>query len=297
VDPKVEAGGIIRPVKSIGPVDVMNMSFGQGLLVTPMQLVNALAAIGNGGRLMRPYLVSEVRSPEGIPLFSTRPQVLRQAISPDTARVVLQCMEGVMDEDGTGSLANIPGFRVAGKTGTAQQSMPIHDPRNPEKILTWQYGPSWRTSFIGLVPAERPVVAIMVLLADPQIGETGGAAAAPVFADIAPRVLRQLDLAPNDTIMATAKAGTNSLGARAPIKEKPQDALPKVMEGQTLVPDFTGYTVAAALRLAANSRVELKVVGAGRAFSQTPAPDTLVAELSEVQVSFSNDQGKKEGEK
>jgi cell division protein FtsI (penicillin-binding protein 3) len=296
-DPKLEADGIIRPVKSIGPVDVMNMSFGQGLLVTPLQLVNALAAIGNGGRLMRPYLVSEVRSPDGIQLFVNRPQVLRQVISPDTARVVLDRMESVMDEDGTGSLANIPGFRVAGKTGTAQQSMPIHDPLDPDRILTWQYGPSWRTSFVGLVPAERPVVAILVLLADPRIGESGGAVAAPVFAEIAPRVLRAMDLAPNDTIMATAKAGTNELSPRAPVKETPQDALPKVMEGQTLVPDFTGYTVAAALRLANNSRVELKVVGSGKAFSQSPAPDTLVAQFSEVQVSFSNDTGKKEGEK
>jgi hypothetical protein len=97
--------------------------------------------------------------------------------------------------------------------------------------------------------------------------------------------------------MATASGAKAGLSPSTVVKDAPQDQLPKVMEGQTLVPDFAGYTVAAALRLAASSRLELKVIGSGRAFSQTPAPDTLVAEHSEVQVSFTNDPGRKAGER
>lgn len=294
VDPKLEAPGHIRPVQELGPVDVMNMSFGQGLMVTPIQLLNSIAAIGNGGRLMRPYYVSHAIAPDGTELFRNRPVVLKQSISAETAATMLELMERVTDDDGTGSLANIPGFRVAGKTGTAQQSLPIHDPRNPSQILTWEYGPSWRASFVGMVPAEAPKIAILIMVADPQIGETGGMVAAPIFAEVAPRVLRHMGIEPNDTLLAKAQPGNQKLRPPEGVKPRPPRTKPSVLEGQTLVPDFKSLTVAQALKVAADNRLELKVLGSGRAVSQRPAPETLVSEFTEIQVSFTADPEKRE---
>jgi Cell division protein FtsI/penicillin-binding protein 2 len=150
--------------------------------VTPLQMVSAVATLANGGVMMKPYVVSEVRDRNGRLLMEVRPQVKRRVVSPDTARMMTTMLEGVVT-NGTGTKGAIPGFRVAGKTGTAQKI----DPRTGTYSSTQFVG-----SFVGYVPAESPRLAMIVVLDEPQGEAWGGTVAAPVFRRVGEQVLNYL---------------------------------------------------------------------------------------------------------
>jgi cell division protein FtsI (penicillin-binding protein 3) len=153
-------------------------------------LVSAVAAIANDGVLMKPYVVSEIRDVHGRVLKQMLPQVKRRVIAPDTARTVTTILEGVVT-DGTGGKAAIPGFRVAGKTGTAQKI----DPRTGTYSATQFVG-----SFVGFVPAEAPRLAMIVVIDEPQGDAWGGTVAAPVFRRVGEQVLNYLGVSPNEPV-------------------------------------------------------------------------------------------------
>ena len=123
VDLPGEASGKIRNFRSWGDLDLAAISFGQGISVTAIQLATALSSIANGGYQMKPYIVKEIISSEGKVLMKRSPELVKRAVSYDTASKVTRILEQVV-EDGTGKNASIPGYRVAGKTGTAQ----MYDP-------------------------------------------------------------------------------------------------------------------------------------------------------------------------
>ncbi len=180
-----EAMGIVRPPNAWSGPDLYTLAFGQGIAVTPLQLLRAAAAIGNGGLLVRPTLVAMVRRPDGLveePKPASPPRVLSAA----TASRLLAMMERAVT-DGTGRAAAIPGYTVAGKTGTAQKP----DPRGG--YLPGRYV----ASFVGIVPASSPRLAILVLLDEPQGEYYGGVVAAPVFRRIASQVLWHLRIPPD----------------------------------------------------------------------------------------------------
>ncbi|MBO8142848.1 MAG: penicillin-binding protein 2 [Firmicutes bacterium] len=161
-----------------------NVSFGQGVAVTPLQLASAVAALANGGTLMRPYIVAEVRGPDGDTLERRAPTPIRQVISPETARDVAEAMVAAV-EQGTGAQAQIPGYLIGGKTGTAQV---------PEGGT---YGSRRLASFAGFAPAGRPELVVVVMLHDVQQDPPeGGRWAAPVFARIMSRALQHLGIPP-----------------------------------------------------------------------------------------------------
>jgi cell division protein FtsI (penicillin-binding protein 3) len=163
---------------------------GQEVGVTPLQMVSAVATLANGGVMMKPYVVSEVRDEKGRLLKEVLPQVKRRVVSPDTARTMTTILEGVVT-NGTGAKGAIPGFRVAGKTGTAQKI----DPRTGTYSLTQFVG-----SFVGYVPAESPRLAMIVVLDEPQGESWGGAVAAPVFRRVGEQVLNYLGVSREDTV-------------------------------------------------------------------------------------------------
>lgn len=190
IDLPGEGQGLVKNVKDWGRRSVASISIGQEIGVTPIQLVSAVAAIANNGKLMKPYVVSEVRDGDGRILKQVFPEVRRRVVSPETAQSVTKILEGVVT-DGTGGRAAIPGFRVAGKTGTAQK----FDPR------TGTYSTSqFVASFVGYVPAERPRLAMLVMIDEPQ-GETlGGNVAAPVFSRVGEQVLSYLGVSSNEGV-------------------------------------------------------------------------------------------------
>ena len=154
------------------------MPIGQGIAVTPLQMVSAYAAIGGGGILPRPYLVEKiggkrVKHADG-----------RRVVSKGTAERMMSMFRSVVLE-GTGSEAAIPGYTVAGKTGTAQ------------KAENGRYVKKYVASFVGLVPAKKPRLAILVMVDEPQGDIYGGVVAAPIFRDIARFALQYLEVPPD----------------------------------------------------------------------------------------------------
>lgn len=190
IDLPGEGAGLVKRPKDWGRRSVASISMGQEIGVTPLQMVSAIAALANEGVLMKPYVVSEIRGPEGHLLKRVSPQVRRRVVSPETAHTVTKILEGVVT-DGTGGKAAIPGFRVAGKTGTAQKI----DPR------TGSYSVSrFVTSFAGYVPADNPRLAMLVVIDEPQGDAWGGTVAAPVFSRVGEQVLNYLGVGSHEPV-------------------------------------------------------------------------------------------------
>lgn len=181
-----EAPGQFRTPADEGwsEVDLATNSFGQGINVTPLQLVTAIATIANDGRLMRPYVVQEIRS--GDESEVTQPVMVRQVITPETANTITEMMEAVVDGITAIYAIDVPGYRVAGKTGTASISVP------------GGYKPdSYVASFAGFVPSDDPVLAMLVKIDEPKDVPWGSAVSAPVFARLASAILPYLKVPPD----------------------------------------------------------------------------------------------------
>ena len=157
-------------------------SFGQGLAATPIQMASAVAAVANGGRLMRPYLVARQVLPDG-GVVESRPVVRGQPISPETARAVTEFLAQAVER--WVPQAHVPGYRIAGKTGTSQIPIP------------GGYDPRWTiASFVGYGPVEEPQLLILVRLDRPRVSPWGSETAAVVFSRLATRLFPMLGIAP-----------------------------------------------------------------------------------------------------
>lgn len=198
IDLPGETGGLLKHPTGWGKRTTASISMGQEIGVTPMQMVSAVAAIANGGMLMKPYVVAEIRDAHGRVIKRVLPSVKRRVISPETARTVTSILEGVVT-DGTGSKAAIDGFRVAGKTGTAQKI----DPRTRTYSTT-----KFVSSFVGYIPAEHPKLAMIVVLDEPSGEAWGGTVAAPVFRRVGEQILKYWGISSNEPVrlaMATVR--------------------------------------------------------------------------------------------
>lgn len=187
IDLPGESPGAVRTLEEWERVTPAYVSFGQGIAVTPIQLAAAAAALADEGRLHRPFVVRAVGS--GPDAERTEPRLTGRPISPSTALQLERILETVFEEGGTAAGLGIPGYRLAGKTGTAQ------------KVVDGRYS---RTRFVANViafaPARRPAIAGLVAIDEPRAGWTsGGKVAAPVFAAIAERVLPYLGVPPERT--------------------------------------------------------------------------------------------------
>ena len=160
IDLNGEAAGLLRPARDWSPVDTAAISFGQGISVTAVQLVMAMAAIANDGLLMKPFVVRAITDKNNNPVRVHSPEAVCQVISPATARRLTAMLTQVVGaEDGTGKNAHIVDVDVAGKTGTAQKFDFARGVYSSENV---------RTSFIGFFPADNPQLVILVILDEPQ---------------------------------------------------------------------------------------------------------------------------------
>ncbi|HVS16744.1 MAG TPA: penicillin-binding protein 2 [Thermoanaerobaculia bacterium] len=183
VDLPGESAGIVRPLERWKGLSTAYAAFGHGLSITPLQLANAYAALANGGRLHRPYMVRAIDRGEG-PREVERPAPQPVRLSPATVQGLVRLLEGVV-ERGTGKAAAIPGYRVAGKTGTAEKS----DSRgysNTGRLAT----------FVGFVPARAPRLVAVVMLDEPRRSTGGGVVSAPVFSAVVGEALLYLGIPP-----------------------------------------------------------------------------------------------------
>ncbi len=181
-----ESGGILRPAAQWDGRTQYNVLFGQGLSVTALQAVSVYATVANGGVKVTPHLVAGWTAPDGTYTPVTR-QPGARVVSASTASQLMTMLQSVVDV-GTGNQASIPGYRVAGKTGTAQEL-------STNGITA---------SFIGVVPADAPRLVVGVFVTNPKTSVYGGTVAAPVFADVARFTLSELGVAPSDTSKGSA---------------------------------------------------------------------------------------------
>ena len=257
-------------------IDLATISFGQGLSLSTIQLVTAMSAIANGGNLMRPYLVERILDDNGNEVQHREPQIVRRVISVETARKVAKMMETVTGEGGTGTKAAIDGFRVAGKTGTAQKV----------DSVTRAYSPSKRIgSFVGFVPAENPKLTIAVIIDEPQGIKYGGVVAAPAFKGIAQNTLAYLKIQP--TVASNKAAAVVKAEAIQPETESPADGdeLEIPPEG-AVMPNFRGMSMRQVLQVMEKRGINIRLIGSGRANEQSPPPGQSIREADKVWVRF-----------
>ena len=187
VDLTGEQRGLVKDLHDWSRRTRASIAMGQEIGVTPLQLVMAVSAIANGGWLMRPYVVSEVRSSTGETIAHLEPVVRRRPISAQTAKALTEIMRGAVLPGGTGTLGAVPGYDVAGKTGTAQKIDPLTGGYSAMRMVS---------SFVGFLPADDPKLAILVVVDEPQTEHWGGTVAAPVFQRIAAQAVRHLGIVP-----------------------------------------------------------------------------------------------------
>jgi cell division protein FtsI/penicillin-binding protein 2 len=181
IDLPGEISGMIKEPRFWSKTSIGAIPIGQEVGVTALQLASAMSAIANGGQLMRPFVIEEIRDKQGKVIKKTSPVLIRKVISLDTAARVTKMLTGAVEE-GTGRMAQIPGFTSAGKTGTAQKLEP-NGAYSHSKFVA---------SFIGFAPAEDPLVTIVVSVDEPHPYYFGGVVAAPVFRNVAADVIRYM---------------------------------------------------------------------------------------------------------
>lgn len=186
IDCPGETAGSLAPYRKWAKIDAGTIAFGQGVSVSALQLVSATSVIANGGMLMRPHLVRAITDARGRTVQDFPPTPIRRVISERTAGIITRMMQSAVSTGSTGTRASLAGYSVCGKTGTAQKSG-VAGGYAPDRYIA---------SFVGFVPARRPVLTILVVVNEPQLEHYGGTVAAPVFGKIAHEALDYLDVPP-----------------------------------------------------------------------------------------------------
>jgi cell division protein FtsI (penicillin-binding protein 3) len=273
IDLNGERNGFIRPSKQAKEIDRANLFFGQGMTASSLQLAVAMAAIANGGELMRPFVVKAIKDQSGRVVKEMKPQVIRRVISTQTARNVARILEGVVGEDGTAPLAAISGYRVAGKTGTSQKV----DPR------TKSYSKKdYVAIFVGFVPANKPKMVILMTVDEPKGKPYGGLVAGPAFQEVGTWALNHLRITPQ-VKLAIANVEPETQGPRvSKLIHRPKTLSKK----PGLLPDFKGQSMREVLTGGKALGLNVVLEGTGLAVKQSPRPGSSLKKIKTVKVSF-----------
>jgi cell division protein FtsI (penicillin-binding protein 3) len=268
-----ESAGLLRPTTRWSALSLASMSFGQEIGVTALQMAAAVGAVANGGYLMKPLIVRQVEDSDGRVVRVSRPVAVRHVLEPATADTLTDLLKGVV-RHGTGRRAAVPGYVVAGKTGTAQKV----DPGGRYSMI------DHLASFVGFVPASQPALVILVSLDTPR-GERNqaGDVAAPLFARIAEQALRHLAVPPDDPertlrlahyrpppIAVAASWQGDDAGVR------PASAVGPAAGGggRSVMPDLRGLSAREAAKEAARRGLIVELHGSGQVSAQSPEPGT-----------------------
>ncbi|MDI3327474.1 MAG: penicillin-binding transpeptidase domain-containing protein [Alicyclobacillaceae bacterium] len=327
IDLPGESGAQLFDPAVIRPIDLATTSFGQGIAVTPIQQVAAVMAVANGGKLVRPHVLKEIVDPQtGQVVQQTGVQVIRDRVAPpEVLSTVRQVLEDDVRED-KAKAAYLPGYHVAGKTGTAQIPRPDH---------RGYYSDRYRTSFIGFAPANDPKVVVYVTAEAPQgVVQFGNTVASPVAKRILEQVLPYLQVAPDASDMpkepakpeagqssqdrpatvpaveghdsGTAVEEIRSAGLRGQVTGKPGPVrrqwpaagvsspkggpvvllTPPRDDGKIVVPDLRGLSMRDVADLCAVLGLQLRSSGDGWAVDQDVRPGQLVPPGSVLHVKF-----------
>ncbi|MBW1873251.1 MAG: transpeptidase family protein, partial [Deltaproteobacteria bacterium] len=283
----------LRPAQSWSEVGLATISFGQGISVTPLQIITGLCSIANGGVWMRPLIVKEIRGPTNEQIQQFNPEPAGRVIEPEVAREITRMLVRVTEPGGTGTAASIPGFKVAGKTGTAQKVDPIAGGYSADKRVA---------SFMGFVPAEQPRIAVLVVIDEPTQSPYGGVVAAPAFARIADACLRYLGVFP-EGVVAQSKTPASELPSKS-LKSADLAAAEAFVESNAdqidgsasdaadgRLPDLRGLSVRQAVGQLSALGLEVELTGTGRVVHHQPGPGSLLNKVSTVFITMEKCRG------
>jgi cell division protein FtsI (penicillin-binding protein 3) len=257
-----ESRGLLRKSEQWSALSLASLSFGQEIGVTALQMTMAMGAVANGGYLMKPQIVKRVETASGEVKQQFLPTAVRTVMQPSTVETLTDLLKGVVTS-GTGKRAAVPGYTVAGKTGTAQMIGPGGAYSMIDHVA----------SFVGFVPASRPALVILVSLERPRgANNEGGGVAAPVFARIAEQALRRLAVPSDDpahVLRPTADPAplvTTASYAPTP-KPMPVRANNADLGG---MPSVVGLTAREAAAVAVHQGLMVELRGSGRVVEQSP---------------------------
>ena len=314
IDLPGETTGIIHDPKTMTELDLATTSFGQTISITALQSAVMYSAIANGGKIMQPYVVKEIRAESGALIKETTPTVKKQVISETTAAKILSALYDTVDK-GTGKAAKVSGYTVAGKTGTAEEGRGSNG---------W-----YMASFAGIAPVNDPELVVIFNIYDPKgpQGHQGGTICAPVVGNIIDETLRYMDVNPSYTVEETTTTETivtdvtgktyaeakkiitdvgfkiasdDSIKDDEIIKEQIPKAGASLTKGATIrvytdteatketttVPDVRSYSQTKATSKLKSAGLNIRIIGKGNAIIQDPSPGEVVTKGSIVTVKF-----------
>jgi len=258
-----EGVGMLRRAEKWSALTNAEVSMGQEIAVTPLQMARAIATVANGGVRVDPRIVDRVVDPSGTVVYRPPVQSPVRVISEKTAAVLNEILKQVV-ERGTGQQAALSEQVVAGKTGTAQK--PARGGYSPDKFVA---------SFAGYVPADRPRLVMVVVVDEPKGSQYGGAVAAPVFHEIAESALRYLGVAPS-LPARRIRLKEPMLATFSQRKSHGIDATKPTAQDGAGAPDLRGLDARAAIFAAMSRGFCVRTVGSGVGGSQSPTPGGLV---------------------
>ena len=259
IDFTADGTGIVRNIKYVKNVDLARIGFGQSIAVTPLQLVTAVSSVINGGDLYTPSLVKAIVDNDGNIVEQYEPEKVRKVISDETSANMRKLLQGVVDK-GSGKAAQIDGYTVGGKTGTAQKF-------KDGKLLEGKT----IGSFIAFAPVENPQFVVYIAVDEPNVGvDFGSVVAAPFVKEVLEDTLKYAGVAPDKEVTESTE--------------------------QVKVPDVTGMTLKKAQEALGKVGLTADADGTGKVKSQTPADSETVNKGSKVILSMSEKAGEEEPE-
>ncbi len=244
-----EASGILMNQESVKKVDLARMGFGQAVAVSPIQLINAICSVVNGGKLYKPCFIKEITDVNGKVVSRNTPTVLNETISEQTSAQIREMLEKVVTKSNAIN-AFIPGYRVSGKTGTSQK---YEDGKIVQKYVS---------SFVGAFPADKPEYVVLVIADEPSAGNYFGSVVATPYAKlIFEGIIKYKNYAPTENVEEDEK----------------------LLEKNILMPNLVGLSLTKAVALLSSLGLQYEIAGEGEyVTSQTPPPNTYVFKNSIV---------------
>jgi len=271
-----ESSGTLRRLENWSGFSIASVTIGQEVAVTTIQLAMAYSAIANGGFLMKPRLVSQIVNNNGKSIYREKPEVLRKISEPGVMKDLTAMLVRVVDT-GTGTSARIPGWSIAGKTGTA------------EKFIDGEYSTSkYISNFAGFFPAENPQIVGVIVLNEPRYGlHWGGIGAAPIFRRVINRIINMDDSiqilkdkykdSKEPLVMVNAYRNGIDKTDIFPKNLSTQAVYTQIAQNEHAVPDVRGMSLLQAKVVLRQFGYQTKFSGSGQVFWQNPKPGTILA--------------------
>ena len=272
-----ESAGYLKKPGEYSKLSKPFMSFGYEIAVTPLQMVSAFSAIVNGGTLYQPRIVDKIETYDGKVIQQFETKKIRNVIDSKTSDKLKELLLGVV-ENGTGKLARVDNMLIGGKTGTAQ------------KFKDGKYVKDYNASFIGFFPADKPEVVGLILITSPETGKYGGTVAAPIYGEVAKRIIEEdINIIPSDTKIVRKEESVENI-----LKFLSEEADPVMLEtadigdifhkelaqteieNRTTMPNLTNKSIRDALAVLNELGVRYDVEGSGKVVSQSIAPGLAI---------------------